>query len=82
MKQTAGWRRQHRFGRATVGLRENCRVGLGSAILGCAERKQRREPVGLVGRELGHAQERVKGGWAGLGWLQGELDFGPLPSRG
>jgi hypothetical protein len=42
------------------------RVGLGSAILGRAERKQRREPTGPVDRELGHTQERVKGGWAGL----------------
>jgi hypothetical protein len=41
-------------------------VGLGSAILGRTERKQRREPAGLIGHELGRAQERVKGGWAGL----------------
>jgi hypothetical protein len=42
------------------------RVGLGSAILGHAESQQRREPAGPVGRELGHAQERVNGGWARL----------------
>jgi hypothetical protein len=41
-------------------------VGLASAILGRAERKQRREPAGPISCELGHAQERVKGGWAGL----------------
>jgi hypothetical protein len=49
-----------------LGFAKTGQVVLGSAILGRAERKQRRAPAGPVGRELGHAQERVKGGWAGL----------------
>jgi hypothetical protein len=38
----------------------------GWAFAKTAERKQRRESAGPVDYELGHAQERVKGGWAGL----------------
>jgi hypothetical protein len=49
-----------------LGFAKTDRVGLDLAILGRVERKQRREPAGPVDRELGHAQERVKGGWAGL----------------
>jgi hypothetical protein len=70
------------LGRLPMGFARTGRVGLCSAILGCVEMKQRREPVGPVGREMGRAQERVKGGWAGLGWQQGELGFGPLLSTG
>jgi hypothetical protein len=38
--------------------------------------------AGPLDRELGHARKRKSGGgWAGLGWLQGELGFGPSSSR-
>jgi hypothetical protein len=45
---------------------------------GCSD-KCRWAGAGPLSRELGHAQEKVKGGWAGL--APGELGFGPFASR-